>query len=585
LILSRFFALAALAAWGLALWGGAWWQPPTAWVLVDTSASCREVTLAQAEDLAAQTGGSTWNHAKNLGQILYSEKGLAALLHEAQPQPGDEVVLLTDGRVWRDLPSTSSWKGVHIEQPQLPRTPHIVRIHGPLQTPSAQQAIELKLQLQDADFNSGRVTIQARSRLSFELLQAPTAAGEVRLAVQPPQPQGWPLQPFSLTITWSDFGGTDKKLWSLHPDFSDATIFPASIASTSSGRAELRKPLDQHGFVFLASPHAGDWFSLPDEWRFFQVPHFDAKPTIVLLDTSGSMAGGALDQARDILLQWAANGRSLRVLPFSHELGTVLNLNATICRIALKRMTAFGSTQPWLAIQAIQKELKQGAQVILLSDGRPEGRDLKGALTAPLHELQVIPMGDNPDFEFLATLGTLASQDAPWPRQLDQALSDFLPTTSSPWLAATDRLFPLPASVQPSEELPFLECAAGAKPLMSTAMGAAGLVFRPMDGGWAFGFLGQPGEAASVFQGVLDALSRKPYPADLPLVLSSHPTAGPAWQVTPAVNEFTASNEAWLNWLSNQQEKSTPKPYPELVWAGLLLALLSVFLRTSHSHG
>jgi len=37
--------------------------------------------------------------------------------------------------------------------------------------------------------------------------------------------------------------------------------------------------------------------------------------------------------------------------------------------------------------------------------------------------------------------------------------------------------------------------------------------------------------------------------------------------------------------LLNQKEKGYPKPYSSFLWAGLILALTSIFLRNRNKHG
>ena len=581
---SRLTAFSALLLWGLALWGERFHQP-SSWVLVDSSASCRLATQQAASLLQSEPGPSLWQSSSRAGQVLYSDQGVADLLRLADPQPGDTVAILTDGRTLHELPSAAKWRGVDLRIPEIPATPHILRIHGPRQLPHGNQSFALDLSIQDADFSSGQVAILANQAIQVEPIQLIPHSSVVRVVVSPDLSKAWRREPLNLKITWSDSRGVDSQTWSLGSTHSDGVVFPTAMAHQVEGRNFLLERMRQFGFVFLASSQASDWFHLIPEWQLFRLPEQQNPPTLVLLDTSGSMAGGALDQARDILCRWAGLGRNLRVLPFAHELKPVLALTSEADREKLLRMQAFGSTQPILAIQAVQGDLSQGVPTILLSDGRPEGRQPNSISFSRSDALQVIPVGSDPDLDFLASLGTIVESDGAWSDQFEAVLENSLKTTSALWLPTPNTLTALPGSVLPTEAIPFLSSSPGTESLMETAQGAVALVARPLTEGLLIGHLGEPSATFPRFQSTIDSYDFGSSAPDIPLVLSSEPMMGPLWLSSSKVTEFTAPRDAWQEWLLNQKEKGYPKPYSSFLWAGLILALTSIFLRNRNKHG
>ena len=142
------------------------------------------------------------------------------------------------------------------------------------------------------------------------------------------------------------------------------------------------------------------------------------RPHVVylLVDCSTSMAGDALDQARQGALSFAADARlrgySVGLIRFADTANALLNPD-TGFTLAIADLTAFGNTNLTAAIQLATERLATEASgqrtMCIVTDGMPDNprSALKAAKLATHANIQIMAIGTSgADLKFLSKLAT-----------------------------------------------------------------------------------------------------------------------------------------------------------------------------------
>ena len=470
------------------LWGGSLWPGRTsgdAWLLADRSASMGDAPVPAewlervpesrrfqfATELRPWDGSVGGRNGSRLGAALTE---LAGRLAE-----GDELLVFSDGRATDDLPPLAPWRGRDLRWLVPPPRPRIVGADCPASWPGS-GATRITVHLADADLETGTLEVRARPVALAAADWRPD--GPDRLAVTL-RTAAAPAEGLELLLTWRQEGTLSSlRRWIAAPGriaaavgggsdavledgvrnrpMLDLRLLPAEAAvvverAQSVDLAALQRWLDEGKLVLLLGERFDGWLRLPSTLR-----PFDARPPAeaalhLLLDRSGSMASGALDEARKAIADWAeawpATARFV-VHPFAAQLEAPLRPDREEGRHRLAELRPFGPTELAAAVEELLPRLAASDRVVILSDGRAPapaaGWPAQGAaLLAACSAVITVPVGGGADAEVLASLGELARDGTgeDLAQRLRRGLADADDSADGPAIPAAGTLWTLPA--------------------------------------------------------------------------------------------------------------------------------------------
>lgn len=621
-------ARALLAALALLLWAAAWLLPAQAgagreWWLLDASAS---MAGAPAPAAVMDPERTRW-FARGLARIPEAEAGreesaLGAALRtlRAEMRAGDTLRVYTDGRATDALPPRALFADCQISTQAPPPGPRLAELTAPPAWPASGR-LALDARVLDADFARAEISVESAPG-AVELLSAlPAAGGRVRLEVQARDPL---RPPALLRLRWREGArSTARAVAVAAPESEPARVLDPALWSESESDF-----VRAGGTLLLASARLSAWLAVPPEFRPFQ-PAIERPPLTVLLDRSGSMDQGGLDEARSLLQRWAgefADGPGFGVRAFAERLEAPLDLRQPEARAQLAAMLPYGPTRLAEALEEACAGLPAGAPLILISDGRaeapPEGWKRWREAVIGGRRLLCVPVGADSDRPVLELLGE-ALTEGEFGLRLAQAFDALQEPVRAAALARPGATLPLPAQLELPAPRAALAAAAGAELLMQDGAGRAALALRRsgagsvlglaapaeagwpdalapaaaasrrIPGGWWEGRLqiaaGPPPPVAAQNGRTLDLLLLDPGPpalweaagADARGAVSVRAAAGGGGWIQPAAPdlEWTAGNEAWTAWVAADLESRNRRgPRPTLMVAALAAASLVFFL-------
>jgi len=431
-----------------------------------------------------------------------SALGNALRLLRPRLQRGDRLTVLTDGRVTDELPSVPEWSGIRVRWQRPPPRPRIAALELPPSWPPGNR-LQGAILLADGNASAGTLQVEARpagfleavrsfpegtERLALTLLSSRAAEGGLSLKftwIQGPfrsEREAF-LGPSGRVPFWSPNGPL------LRAAAGSRVLFPLGEGNTRAESLQgieefsenrLGKELDSGWVVILASPRMGDWLEVPASLRPFRPAPRPGETLVVLLDRSGSMEAGALDQAREALRAWAGwwpESAPFQVIPFAAGAEESLDPRTAEGRSRLAALTPFGPTLLGKVLGTVAATLGAGTRLVILSDGHapppPEGWEaLAGRLKGAGIEIHAIPAGEDPEQRVLRALGgdsLPAGKDLF--HRLAQGLS-FAHASGREAHPAVSSLFTLPETLPGLGPRDRLQSAVGAEPLLSDASGA-----------------------------------------------------------------------------------------------------------------
>jgi len=365
----------------------------------------------------------------------YSALGHALRLLRPRLRRGDRLTVLTDGRVTDELPPVPEWSGILVRWERLPPRPRIAALDLPPSWPPG-DLLQGAILLADGDASEGTLQVEARPPGFLEAVRSiPEGPERLTLTLRSSRAAESGL---SLKFTWIQgpfrsereaFLGPSGRVpfWSpsgplLRAAAGSRALFPvgAGIARAESLQDfeelsvdVLGKELDSGWVVILASPRAVDWLKLPASWRPFRPAPRGRKGLVVLLDRSGSMEAGALDQARNAIRAWAGwwpENAPFQVIPFAAGADEGFDPRTVGGRTRLEGLTPFGPTLLGDVLGKLAASLEPGTRLVVLSDGHsPAPAAGWKALSARIEEagieIHAVPAGEGTDRKVLQALG------------------------------------------------------------------------------------------------------------------------------------------------------------------------------------
>lgn len=537
---STLFCALAVVLWAAALLplprrGRTFW-------LVDASASAggpaaavgalRELAAADERSFLFASGvAAAGAPARTWPPPQESRLGEALLAVRERLRPGDRLLVWTDGRATDPLPPVGDFTGVAVAWRPAPRQPRIASVDAPASWPPA-AALQLRVELADADLAAGRLEVEARPLGSLESAEVqPFGPGTLAVKLRAPAP---PRGPVDLRLAWIQDGRTDRRTvhlappgkvpcWSPEAGLRETLLREPRVealpeyhpgAAVLAGAweptlEELADWLRQGSPVILASPHAADWLRLPPPVRPFAPAPLEGE-LVVVLDCSGSMAepgpeGTAFEEARSLLREWATwwpREAVLRVFPFAATAGPALDPRDPDGAARLAATRPHGPTALAEALEELLPTLGPDGSVVLLTDGRarlpeaaPEGWEGLGrSLADQGRRVLCVPAGAGADKSVLAALGEVVEEPAraTLRSRLLEALSAPLQVGAGLARAEPGSLWTLPAAFPALGERDRFQAAPGAEWLLRDDSGAAAAALRRWERGILVGVAGQP---------------------------------------------------------------------------------------------
>ena len=617
-----------LAALALLAWAAAWLLPSgpgpgRTWWLLDASASM--AGAVPPEESAVDPSRIRW-FARGLARSAAAEQGreasaLGAALTALRPElrAGDSLHVFTDGRNTDALPPRALFSDCMIVHHAPAPGPRIVELGAPPVWPKNGQ-LALEIRVLDAQFERAEIVVEADTG-GVEILRAiPGGSRSVRLEVRARDP----LRPPSvLRVRWREGARESARAVAVAATHNT----PVRVVDPAQWSPSETDFVRAGGSLLLASTELAAWMSLPAECRPFQ-PQAAIPPLTVLLDRSGSMDQGGLNEARALLAGWAhdfAAGPGFRVQPFAAELEAPLDLRQAPDFARLEALLPYGPTRLTEALSDACASLSDDAILILISDGRaavpPEGWASWTHRVIGNRRVFCVPAGADFDATVLAAIGETLTQ-GDFGSRLGQAFSRLPAPARADAFALPGASLPLPSRLALPEPRAPLLAAAGAETLMQDAAGQAVLTLRRVGAGAILG-LAAPAEAglpqalAATWEAcqimpsgwwngrfILTAGPPPPRAAqdsmtlDLALldagpparwealradtrqpVKVGDPAQGRGWIQPPAADaEWAASDEEWASWIGSAEGmRNRAGPRSTLLIAALVAASL-VFL-------
>ncbi|MFQ5749352.1 MAG: hypothetical protein ACE5H3_07850, partial [Planctomycetota bacterium] len=502
----------SILLWALALF------PPRSWsgrefLLVDASGSAGGLSTALERARAYPAVGTVFLFARELipfsgeepGRMEEGSSALGKALRLLRPRlrQGDRLTVLTDGRVTDELPPVPEWSGIPVRWETLPPRPRIAALDLPPSWPPG-DLLHGTILLAEGDTAEGTLQVEARPPGCLEAVTSfPEGPGRLALTLRSSRA---PESGLSLKFTWIQgpfrsereaFLGPSGRVpfWSpsellLRAAAGSRTLFPVARESARAEslqglegfpRNRLGEELDSGWVVILASPRAADWLELPAALRPFRPAPPAGETLVVLLDRSGSMAAGALDQAREAIRAWAGwwpESAPFQVIPFGAGAEEALDPRTAEGRIRLEGLTPFGPTLLGGVLGKLAASLEPGTRLVVLSDGHsPPPRAGWEALAVRLEEagieIHAVPAGEDADREILRALGgDLVPAGGDLFHRFAQGLEFSRVSGIGEAHPAASSLFTLPESSPRLGPRDRLQAAPGAEPLLLDSSGA-----------------------------------------------------------------------------------------------------------------
>ena len=634
---SRIFALLALLCWGASIAGLP--RERMEWVLVDASPSVWAGNSQAWDALASIPSSSSrleeaWRSGRafRVGREIRpwipgeepdsaggSPLGSALAFLRERMLPGDRLYFLTDGRSTDPLPPTWNWKGGEVIWEPIGGKPGLQELEAPFAWPErGGLVIRARISGSTTDVEEVKLETPGNRRLEINALGR-NQSGKWEWKINPGEARNQKL-PIKVSARFKHGWESLEKL-----------IRPFSrnrnrVLKAEDGGAQILATLAADGVALVVSSRAAAWASLPADLCPF-LPEPSTRPVCVVLDCSGSMAEGGLDEARQALEEWANwDSGDLVIFPFSGGLDEPFNLQDTGGVGRLRSLQPHGPTRLAAALESAATTHPLEIPFILVGDGQAETpaggwvkfrrRVLEG------RTIWSVPVGPEANLDLLASLGPVI-EGRTLRRRLADGLGGISAATLEPARAVAGASLPLPSVIPGASSRPLMKVAFGGEVLFKDVLGrVAGAALRHPEG-IVIGLLSplHP-EIKQAFASTLRSarggggvtrskrrlsslggLFRviKPTGAGQPDLTSPGPPQGfsmpdPApfeflslefpgedeFSLPPERDgEFGADPGDWVAWCSRNQVKTTlpDTPFSRLLLGGLLLALVALSLR------
>ncbi len=439
-----------------------------------------------------------------------SQLGKALRELRTRMENGDELKVYTDGISTDSLPDISLLDGIRIQWERLPAARALL-IHRPPLIPSSGQFV-LRGKLPSTNLDRGELLLDSESSLNLRngALQL-SANGEFQLPLEvstlPPngallrmqwreKERNWEaethLVPAGSVRVASNFHWQDSQSVFVPPEEADLFCYRDPFPPFS----ELRDSLESGVDVLLISKKREEWvLAMEAELGLFQIGD-PSRPWVILLDTSGSMAPHALEEARNAMasltFSFSKENRP-QIWTFSDGLRGPFKLEELLQNLP----SPHGPTLLAKSLVGLLAQGAEGERFLLFSDGnsgdQPESswEQLGAELRERFNRVECVPLGNDANEVVCAALEGVESNysDGRGPfleRSSPLAHGDAFPVSAAP--------VSLPQRLSLNMERPRFRLATQGRLLMQGQMGEAVLVERQVGAGRLLGLAADPSD-------------------------------------------------------------------------------------------